>query len=211
MALWGGVLQRLDRRELTGVLAHEISHIKNGDTRVMTLADLFRRLTLAWSTLGQILFLLMLPIMYLNEATLSWIAFGILLAAPSVSVLLQLALSRTREFQADLDAATLTGDPQGLASALRKIEQPKRSLWNRILFPVGAPGNSDWLRTHPNTGERIKRLLELTKAPEIVSPAYPMMRPAYPMGRAKILPRHGRLYDSPLTRRMLYRFNGGMM
>ncbi|MBF0371359.1 MAG: M48 family metalloprotease [Magnetococcales bacterium] len=162
VAVSDGLLGLLNGRELTGVLAHEISHIKNGDTRVMAMADAFRRLTLMLAMFGQLLVLLTLPILMLGGAEISLPALLILIAAPTLSALLQLALSRTREFNADLDAAALAGDPHGLASALNKIEMPRRGFWKRILFPLGNPKEPGWLRTHPETRERIHRLMELS-------------------------------------------------
>lgn len=171
VALSDGLLGLLDRRELTGVLAHEISHIRNGDTRVMAMADAFRRLTHLLALFGQLLILLSLPILMTGRAEISWPAMLILMAAPSLSALLQLALSRTREFNADLDAAALTGDPHGLAAALDRIEAPRRGLWKRIFFPLGNPKEPGWLRTHPETRERIHRLMELTDQRPIRPPA----------------------------------------
>ncbi|MBF0179407.1 MAG: M48 family metalloprotease [Magnetococcales bacterium] len=161
VAISDGLLRRLDPHELQAVLAHEISHIKNGDTQVMALADLFRRLTLMLATLGQILLLLLLPFLLAEGRGVLPILL-LLVTAPTLSALLQLSISRTREFAADLDAADLTGNPRALASALRRIESPfARTLLDRLLFPLGHPQEPGWLRTHPATEERIRRLLEL--------------------------------------------------
>jgi heat shock protein HtpX len=84
--------------------------------------------------------------------------------APQLTVLLQMALSRSREFDADLDAAGLTGDPAGLASALAKLERHQRGVWERILLPGRGLPEPSLLRSHPPTGERIARLAELSGA-----------------------------------------------
>jgi heat shock protein HtpX len=85
----------------------------------------------------------------------------VLLAAPTVGGLLQLALSRTREFDADLGAALLTGDPDGLASALTKLERAQGRAWENVFLPTGRNPNPSVLRTHPLTAERVKRLMAL--------------------------------------------------
>jgi heat shock protein HtpX len=83
--------------------------------------------------------------------------------------LLQLALSRTREFDADLDGAVLTGDPVGLASALSRVERYQGRLWEDLAAPGGRriPAPSV-LRSHPETEERVARLRSL--APEQMLP-----------------------------------------
>jgi heat shock protein HtpX len=73
--------------------------------------------------------------------------------------LLQLALSRNREFDADDYAADLTGDPAGLASALRKIEREQASIWRRLFQPYVRGDMPTLLRSHPKTEERVARLL----------------------------------------------------
>jgi heat shock protein HtpX len=80
---------------------------------------------------------------------------------------LQLALSRAREFDADLDAAGLTGDPRGLASALAKMERCESGFWERILFPGSRIPDPSLLRTHPPTEERIERLLSLAPRKQV--------------------------------------------
>jgi len=170
-----GILSRLERRELEGVIAHELSHIKNFDTRLMAvvavlvgsvafLADMFMR-TLWWgggrrsrdndNNLGGILMIA-----------------GIILAilSPIIATLIQLAVSRKREFLADASGAYLTRYPEGLARALEKISKDKEVLEAAtnatahlfIANPFKGKNFGAWFSglfdTHPPIAERIKLL-----------------------------------------------------
>lgn len=161
VAVTDGLLRLLDRRELAAVLAHEIGHLRNHDLWVMNLADSLSRLTRALGFVGLLLLLLGVPLLLGGEAGPSWLLGAALLAlAPSVSALLQLALSRTREFDADLEAVALTGDPAGLASALAKLERGRDGLWR--FLAGGRRGDApSLLRSHPATAERLARLRRL--------------------------------------------------
>lgn len=170
IAITDGLLGLLTPRELAGVMAHEMSHISNNDMRLMGLADIISRMTHAMSMVGLFLILFSLPLMLLGVAMISFWGALLLLFAPTLSALLQLALSRIREFDADLEAAGLTGDPQGLASALSKIDQRHGSLWQRLLFPGYRDPEPSLLRTHPDTDERIERLMELSGRPDGFEP-----------------------------------------
>lgn len=156
-----GLLRAMSFRELTGVLAHEVSHLMNNDLRVMTLADVVSRMTASLSHLGQILLFINLPMYILGGASIPWIGVLLLLAAPLASTLLQLALSRQREFDADLGAYALTGDARGLASALAKMERYQHRLIDMLALPGRRVPDPSMLRTHPNSDERVRRLLEL--------------------------------------------------
>ncbi len=161
IALSDGLLHRLSMREINAVLAHEISHIRSNDMRVMGIADVFSRLTSMLSLFGQLLLLLNLPLLLLGAVTVDWLAVGLLIMAPTLSVLAQLGLSRTREFDADLNAAHLTGDPEALAQALTKIEAIQGGWVERIFLPGKGLPEPSVLRTHPPTEERIQRLRTL--------------------------------------------------
>ena len=172
-----GLLGALDRSELEGVLAHELSHIGNRDMLVSTVAVVL------------VGFIAILSDMFLRSSRFARIGgnnrdgraggiliiLGILLAilAPIIASLIQLAISRRREFLADASGALLSRYPDGLASALNKISaysQPLRTATNATahLFlhnPFGADRNQDktpWLvkifSTHPPIEERIKAL-----------------------------------------------------
>jgi heat shock protein HtpX len=163
IAVTDGLLRRLTLHEVAGVLAHEMSHIRNNDLWVMGLADLFSRATSLLSLMGQVLLLLNIPLILFGQAAINWLAIFLLVFAPSLSALAQLALSRTREYDADLNAARLTGDPEGLARALRKIERVQGGWLERIFMPGRRVPVPSLLRTHPQTDERIARLLALKR------------------------------------------------
>lgn len=162
IALTDGLLRHLTQRELAGVLGHEIAHIAHGDLRVMGLADYISRLTQLFSAAAQLMLLLSLPLLFVEGYGIRIDVFSIflLLFSPHIAILAQLGLSRIREFDADEKSAQLTGDPMGLALALARIEQNSRS-WLEILLPGWGNRQPSWLRSHPATEERIKRLQEL--------------------------------------------------
>lgn len=161
IGLTDGLLRSLDLREITAIMAHEMSHIRNNDMRVMGMADLISRITNLFSSIGQFLLIINLPLLLLGHATVSFAAIILLITAPTISGLLQLALSRTREFDADLDAARITGDPRGMAQALKKIDYYSGGGWRRLFLPGHGIPNPSIFRTHPDTDERIRRLMAL--------------------------------------------------
>ncbi len=166
IAVTDGLLRRLDLRQLTGVLAHEVSHVRNNDLWIMGLADTMSRLTSLLSYFGLFLLLVNLPLLMTGSTVVPWLLVAALVFAPSLMSLLQLALSRSREFDADLDAAGLTGDPVGLASALEHMERLQGRFWEEILLPGRRIPEPSLLRSHPPTAERIRRLLELAELPQ---------------------------------------------
>lgn len=169
IALTDGLLRSLSPRELAGVLAHEVAHITNEDLRIMGLADSVSRLTCLLALMGQIAILLSLPALLVGAAEVYWPGLLLLAASPQLALLAQLGLSRVREFDADRLAAELTGDPQGLASALAKIERVSRS-WRAWLWPGWGNPEPSCLRTRPATQERIARLLTLAPGPASALP-----------------------------------------
>ena len=165
IALTDGMLRTLTLRELAGVLAHELSHIRNNDLWIMNLADSISRLTGLMAFAGVLLGFVTLPLALVGAAPFPLPLIILLMAAPTVGSLLQLALSRAREYDADLDAAGLTGDPVGLAAALDKLERLQGRAWERIMLPGRRVPDPSLLRTHPPTEDRIKRLLALRQPP----------------------------------------------
>jgi heat shock protein HtpX len=178
IAVSDGLLRRMELRELTGVLAHEISHVANGDIRVMAFADLVSRVTGMLSLFGQILLLISLPLWLLSAADIPWLPILLLLFAPTLSALVQLALSRSREYEADRNAAELSGDPEGLASALRKLEYQQAGLWERLFMPTRRIPEPSMLRSHPPTEERVRRLLELRDRESLPRPLPELWEPS---------------------------------
>lgn len=171
IAISDGLLRRLNRRELYGVLAHEVSHVANRDLWLMGLADMMARMTGLACFVGMVLLMLNLPLVLMGVAPVSWVAIVVMILSPTVISLMQLGLSRSREFDADLTAARLTGDPAGLASALQKIDGRPGGLWASIFLPVQRTPDPSLLRSHPPTQERVRRLADLVPrrtAPEIV-------------------------------------------
>jgi heat shock protein HtpX len=161
IALSDGMLRNLNTQEIRGVLAHEIAHIRHNDIWVMALADVLSRLTNLMAMTGIFLLLVYLPLFLLSGEPIPWLLLLVLLLSPNISALLQLALSRSREYNADIEAVELTGNPQGLASALAKIEYYQGGWAERILFPGRKAPDPSLLRSHPQTQERIKRILEV--------------------------------------------------
>lgn len=172
VAVTTGLLQMMERPELEGVLAHELSHIKNRDTLVMTVVVVL----LGFVTLLSDFFLR--SMMYGggndrdNKLGAIMVVAGIALAilSPFIAQLIQLAISRKREFLADASGALMTRYPEGLASALTKISaysQPMRTANDAtahlfIANPFGAKsfkGLHKLFMTHPPVEERVKALL----------------------------------------------------
>ncbi len=169
LAISRGLLFSLDASELEAVMAHEVSHIRNGDIGLMALASSFSRITAAMGSLGSFLAFANLLLLLAGVPPISFFAVLILLSAPALSILMQLALSRLREYDADHGAAELCGGPRALASALLKLEEHRRSaLHGRLLpwLPHPLPTEPDPLwQSHPPTGERVRRLLALASRP----------------------------------------------
>ncbi len=177
VAVTHGLVRMLDRRELAGVLAHELSHVKNRDTLIMTVA----------ASIGGALSMLANLAMWSSlfggssddEEEGSDLMGGLLgiIVAPIAASLIQMAISRSREFMADEAGAQMTGDPMALASALRKIESWSQQVPMHsgspatahlfIINPFGGMSASGLLRmfsTHPSTEDRVARLESMTRA-----------------------------------------------
>lgn len=167
-----GLLQILDRRELRGVLAHELSHVLNRDILVSTIA----------AAIGSAFTYLAYIFLFFGGGRgggrnnpLGGFAFLFLwLLAPLAAGLIRMAVSRSREYQADESGALLSKDPEALASALQKMESAARQVPAQVnpaqahLFivnPLGGrrgQGFAHLFSTHPPTQDRIRRLRELT-------------------------------------------------
>jgi heat shock protein HtpX len=180
IAVTSGLLTKLNKQELEGVIAHEMSHIGNYDIRLMMvivilvgvvalLSDFFLRWT--WfgggrrrdDNGGQI------------QAILMIIGLVLVILSPIIATLIQLSISRKREYLADATGALLTRYPEGLASALEKISQDKKPLdsankatahlYIASPFKEDEEGNRSWLvtlfDTHPPIEDRIKKLRQM--------------------------------------------------
>ena len=159
IAVTDGLIRAMSLRQLAGILAHEVSHIRSGDLRVMGLADVLNRITGFMSTMG----LIGIPLMLGTGWNIPIVGLLLLIFAPTIGGLLQLALSRAREYDADLDGATLTGDPEGLASALALLERKQGAVWEGLVLPGSRVPEPSLLRTHPKTADRIARLMALRR------------------------------------------------
>jgi heat shock protein HtpX len=169
LAVTDGLLRVLSLREMAGVLAHEVSHIRNNDLVVMSLADVIAQLTRIMAMGGTLLLLITLPAWLAEYGGLPWALILVLMLAPTFGSLLQLALSRAREYDADLDAAGLTGDPAGLAAALAKMERLQGGFMERIMLPGPRIPDPSLLRTHPPIEKRINRLLSLSPLEDAIT------------------------------------------
>jgi heat shock protein HtpX len=165
IAVTEALLRKLTLRELAGVLAHEVAHIRNNDLWVMGLADVMSRFTRVLSFIGVFTFFAQLPLALAGWPTIPLSAVILLYLAPAITGLLQLALSRAREYDADLEAARLSGDPEGLAMALTKLERYQGHMWEDIFLPGRRIPQPSVLRTHPATEERVRRLRTLKAVP----------------------------------------------
>ena len=175
VAVTSGLLETLDSEELEGVLAHEITHIKNRDVLVITLASLFS--TLAW----QIMQFSFFGSMYgagrdRNNGSAIFIIIAVAFITWIVSFLIIRAISRYREYSADRGAAQTTGKPASLANALLKItgkmskvspKDIKRVEGYNAFFIIPAINKgsiASLFSTHPPVEKRVQKLMELQKS-----------------------------------------------
>jgi heat shock protein HtpX len=161
IAVSAGMLRLLPPHELAAVLAHEISHIRAGDLKILRLAEAAGRLTRMLALFGLAVVALLLPEAIEMGAALPLLPCTLLVVTPVASDLMMMKLSRTREFAADAGAADLTGNPRGLMAALARLDGG----WERMLRPFPLRWLS-WIRTHPTTDERLGRLATFAPAPE---------------------------------------------
>ena len=158
-----GLLDRLSAEEVAGVMAHELAHIQNRDILIMTITATFA---------GAISMLANFALFFRNDRS-PFGAVGALVAmivAPFAAMLVQMAISRTREYAADRRGAEICGHPEWLASALDKIARGASVIPNQraeavpstahmfIINPLTAGGMDNLFSTHPNTDNRIKAL-----------------------------------------------------
>jgi heat shock protein HtpX len=162
-----GILRLLSARELRGVLAHELSHVKHRDILTSTITA---------SIAGAIATLAQFGMFFGgrdDDNRNPLVAILVLILAPIAAMLIQLAISRGREYEADRGGAEVSGDPRALADGLAKIERYARGMpletaethpataQMMIINPLSGGGISRLFRTHPPTEERIRRLLAM--------------------------------------------------
>ncbi|MBK9327256.1 MAG: zinc metalloprotease HtpX [Hydrogenophilales bacterium] len=163
-----GILRLLNTRELRGVMAHELAHVKNRDILTSTISA-----TLA----GAISSLAQFGMFFGGDRERpNMVAqLAVMILAPLAAALIQMAISRAREFGADRGGAEISGDPEALASALRKIEAYARgtpmdtaelhpeTAQMMIINPLSGGDLRGLFSTHPATEQRVAKLLEMAR------------------------------------------------
>jgi heat shock protein HtpX len=169
-----GLLRRLSQQEVAGVMAHELAHVKNRDTLTMTIA----------ATIGGAISMLANFAFFFGAGSRDGEGRGILglagtilmvLLAPFAAMLIQMAISRSREYEADKHGAYISGQPLWLASALRNMSNAAEEIPNEaaeanpatahmyIINPLTGQGMDNLFSTHPNTENRIAQLEKIAQ------------------------------------------------
>ncbi len=164
-----GIMRILSARELRGVMAHELSHVKHRDILISTVS----------ATMAGAISMLANFAMFFGgrdsegRAHNPIVGLLVMILAPIAASLIQMAISRAREFEADRGGAALSGDPEALASALQKIqryaqgipmeaaERHPETAQMMIMNPLSGGGLRGLFSTHPSTEERVQRLLAM--------------------------------------------------
>jgi len=166
-----GILQVLSERELRGVMAHELAHVKHRDILISTIS----------ATMAGAISMLANFAMFFGGRDSEGrpvnpiVSILVMLLAPLAASLIQMAISRAREFEADRGGAEISGDPAALASALEKIHRYARGVpletaerhpetaQMMIMNPLSGGGLRGLFSTHPSTEERVQRLMEMAR------------------------------------------------
>ena len=166
-----GILRVLSERELRGVMAHELAHVRHRDILISTVS----------ATMAGAISMLANFAMFFGgrdsegRPTNPIVSLLVMLLAPIAASLIQMAISRAREFEADRGGAEISGDPQALASALQKIhryaqgipleaaERHPETAQMMIMNPLSGGGLQRLFSTHPSTEERVERLLAMAQ------------------------------------------------
>jgi heat shock protein HtpX len=168
VAVTRGITKLLSEDELRGVISHELAHIRNRDILIQSVA----------STIGAAITYLGYMLMFFggedDESPLSLIAsLALVLLAPIAATLIQLAISRQREFSADATGAAISGNPESLASALLRLEEGAKAMPMQvnqaaeplyIVKPFSGGGFAALFSTHPPIEERVRRLRQMRPA-----------------------------------------------
>jgi heat shock protein HtpX len=164
VAVTQGILKALSEDELRGVLAHELGHVRNRDILIQTVA----------SAIGGAITYIAYMLLWVggdDESPLGAIAaIALVLLAPIAATIIQLAISRQREYSADATGAEISGNPESLASALLRLEQGAQAIPMQvnqaseplyIVKPFSAGGMASLFSTHPPIEERVRRLRQM--------------------------------------------------
>ena len=167
VAVTAGIMKRLSEDELRGVVAHELAHIRNRDVLIQSVA----------ATIGGAITYLAYMLMWFggdDESPLGLIgALAMVLLAPIAASLIQLSISRQREFSADATGAEICGNPESLASALLRLEEGAKEIPMQvnqaaeplyIVKPFSGKGMAALFSTHPPIEERVRRLRQMRPA-----------------------------------------------
>jgi heat shock protein HtpX len=172
VAVTTGIMQRLSREELAGVLAHELAHIKNRDTLIMTVTA-----TIAGAISMLANFAMFAGATGDNRNNPLGIigSIAIMFLAPMAALLVQMAISRTREYEADRVGAEIAGQPLWLARALENIQDSAQRIGNHdaernpatahmfIINPLSGHGMDNLFSTHPSTANRVAKLQQMAQ------------------------------------------------
>jgi heat shock protein HtpX len=168
-----GILRVLSERELRGVMAHELAHVRHRDILISTVS----------ATMAGAISMLANFAMFFGgrdsegRSTNPIVGLLVMLLAPLAASLIQMAISRAREFEADRGGAEISGDPRSLASALQKIHQYAQGMPMQaaerhpetaqmmIMNPLSGGGLRGLFSTHPSTQERVQRLMTMAPVP----------------------------------------------
>ncbi len=191
-----GLLELMSREEIAGVMAHELAHVKGRDTLIMTVTATFA------GAIGMLANLFAFQAMFGGSSDdeegggLGGLgALAMMILAPMMAMLVQMAISRTREYEADAEGARICGQPLWLASALGKLEMAAHRIRNPraehhpgtahlfIVNPLAGKGADNLFSTHPSMENRISRLRQM--AGDMEPPLHPPAAAGGPWNRPK--------------------------